>query len=79
MVNFGVLEAEIDLVVWGTLANFNGFRVLPARQSNSERQPNFAALKRGRHLCLAGQPSRWALAHILVCLWCVMVCFYVDI
>jgi len=25
-----------------------------------------AALNRGRHLCLAGQPSRWALAHILV-------------
>jgi len=37
-----------------------------ARQSNSERQPNFAALNRGRYLCLAGRPSRWALAHILV-------------
>jgi len=37
-----------------------------ARQSSSERQPNFAALNRWRHLCLAGQPSRWALAHILV-------------
>jgi len=36
-----------------------------ARQS-SERQPNFAALNRGRHLCSAGRPSRWALAHILV-------------
>ena len=24
------------------------------------------ALNRGRHLCLAGLPSRWALAHILV-------------
>jgi len=34
------------------------------RQSSSERQPNFAALNRGRHLCLAGRPSRWALAHI---------------
>jgi len=30
MVNFGVLAAEIDLVVWGTPANFNGFRVLAA-------------------------------------------------
>jgi len=30
----------------------------------SERQPNFAALNRGRHLCSAGRPSRWALAHI---------------
>ena len=35
-----------------------------ARHSSSARQPNFAALNRGRHLCLAGQPSRWALAHI---------------
>jgi len=25
-----------------------------------------AALNRGRHLYLAGRPSRWALAHILV-------------
>jgi len=35
-----------------------------ARQSSSERQPNFAALNRGRHLCSAGRPSRLALAHI---------------
>jgi len=28
IVNFGLLAAEIDLVVWGTPANFNGFRVL---------------------------------------------------
>ena len=32
------------------------------------RQPNFVALNRGRHLYLAGRPSRWALAHILVLL-----------
>jgi len=30
MVNFGLLAAEIDPVVWGTPANFNGFRVLAA-------------------------------------------------
>jgi len=30
MVNFGPLAAEIDPVVWGTSANFNGFRVLAA-------------------------------------------------
>ena len=36
-----------------------------ARHS-SGRQPNFAALNRGRHLCSAGWPSRWALTHILV-------------
>ena len=38
-----------------------------AWHSRSGRQPNFAALNRGRHLYLAGRPSRWALAHILVC------------
>ena len=35
-----------------------------ARHSSSGRQPNFAALNRGRHLYSAGRPSRWALAHI---------------
>jgi len=30
MVNFGSLAAEIDPVVWGTPANFNGFHVLAA-------------------------------------------------
>jgi len=30
MANFGQLAAEIDPVVWGTPANFNGFRVLAA-------------------------------------------------
>ena len=38
------------------------------RHSTSGRHPNFAALNRGRHLCSAGRPSRWALAHILVLL-----------
>ena len=54
MVNVGLLAAEI------------GLGSLPARQSGSGRQPNFAALNRGRHLCSAGRPSRWALSHILV-------------
>jgi len=40
--------------------------IVTARHSSSGRQPNFAALNRGRHLCSAGRPSRWALAHILV-------------
>jgi len=30
MVNFGLLTAEIRWRVWGTPANFNGFRVLAA-------------------------------------------------
>ena len=65
MVNFGLLAVEIGPVVWGTPANFNGFHIL-ARQSSSGRQPNCAALNKGRHLCSAGRPSCWALAHILV-------------
>ena len=35
-----------------------------ARHSSSGRQPNFAALNRGRHIYSAERPSRWALAHI---------------
>jgi len=70
MANFGPLAAEIVSLVWGTPANFNAFRVLAAllhgMHSSSGRQPNFAALNRGRHLYSAGRPSRWALAHILV-------------
>jgi len=30
MVNFGLLAVEIGPVVWGTTANFNGFRVFAA-------------------------------------------------
>jgi len=41
-------------------------RRVTARHSSSGRQLNFAALNRGHHLYLAGRPSRWALAHILV-------------
>jgi len=37
-----------------------------AGHSSSRREPNFAALNRGRHLYSAGRLSRWALAHILV-------------
>ena len=81
MVNFGLLTAEIDPVVWGTPANFNGFRVLAALlhgiySGRPGRQPNFAALNRGRHLCSAGRPSRWALAHILVFSFFLFFLFY---
>jgi len=36
MVNFGPLTAEIDSGVWGTPANFNEFRVLPALLHDSK-------------------------------------------
>ena len=66
----GPLAAEIVSLVWGTPANFNWFRILAAllHGSSSGRQPNFAALNRGHHLCSAGRPSHWALAHILYCI-----------
>ena len=70
MVNLGPLTAEIGSTIWCIAANFNWFRVCQryCTASSSGRQPNFGALNRGRHLCLAGRPSGWALAHILVCL-----------
>jgi len=64
---YGELRPVIVSGVWGTPGTFNGFRVLAALlhgMYSSGRQPNFTALNRGRHLCLAGRPSRWALAHI---------------
>jgi len=39
MVNFRLLAAEIGLPVWGTPANFNGFRVLASLLNG--RQPTF--------------------------------------
>ena len=45
-----------------------------ARYSGSGRQPNFAALNRGRHLYSAGRPSHWALAHILVVYSVLLLC-----
>ena len=62
MANFDPLTAETCWRVWGTPANFS----VTARHSSSGRQPNFAALNRGRHLYSAGRSSRWALAHIVV-------------
>ena len=72
MTNFGPLTADISIPVWGTPAKFNGcLGSVTARHSSSGRQPNFAALNRGRHLYSAGRPSRWAVAHILV-----VLCFF---
>ena len=36
MVNFSLLVAEIGPVVWGTPANFNGFRILAALLHGSQ-------------------------------------------
>jgi len=66
MVDFGPLAADICWRVWGTPANFNGFRVLAALLHGTlvVSVSQTAALNRGRHLYSAGRPSRWALAHI---------------
>ena len=67
---YGELQPTKGWDLFGSLGHPSKFeRVsrlgsVTARQSSSERQPNFAALNRGRHLCSAGRPSRWALAHI---------------
>jgi len=68
IVNFGLLTAKICWRVWGTPANFNGFRVLAALLHGTlvVGVSETAALNRECHLYLAGRPSRWALAHILV-------------
>ena len=69
---YGELQPTNGWDLFGSLGHPSYFQRLPrldsvtARQSSSERQPNFVALNRGRHLCSAGWPSRWALAHILV-------------
>ena len=52
MVNLGPLAAEIVSLVWGTPANFNGFRVLAALLHGTLLVGviETAALNRGRHL-----------------------------
>ena len=70
IVNFGVLTAEICWLVWGTPANFNGFRVLAALLHGTlvvgVSQTAASALNRGCHLYSTGRPSRWELINILV-------------
>jgi len=69
MVNSGPLAAEIGLVVWGTPANFNGFRVLVALLHGTPVVGVSQTLWHwtGGTTCLAGRPSHWSLAHISSC------------
>jgi len=46
MVNFSLLAAEIGPVVWGTPANFNGFRVLAALLHGSQVVGDSQTLRR---------------------------------
>jgi len=76
-VNFGPLAAEICWPVWwGTPAHFNGFRILAALLNGTlvVGISQIAALNRGHHLYLAGRPSRWTLAQIVVLdLFCLQI------
>jgi len=82
MVNFGPLAAEIVSGVWApqllSTASASWQCYCTACTCSSGRQPNFAALNRGRHLCSAGRPSRWALPHIssIITLTCILKCHY---
>jgi len=81
MVNFGLIAADICWRVWGHPSKFQRVSRLSsvtALHSSSRRQPNFAALNRGRHIYSAGRPSRWALAHILV-LFIVHACMRLSV
>ena len=66
MANLGPLAAEIGSGVWGSPADFNGFRVLAALLHSTLVVGVSQTLRGEHHLYLAGRPSRWALAHILV-------------
>jgi len=87
MVNFGLLAAEIDPVVRGTPANFNGFHVLAALLHGSQvvtvsqtlRHWTDGATYVRRHLCSVGRPSRWALTHILVFSITSLICCEITI
>jgi len=65
MVNFGPLASGIHSGVWGTPANFNGFRVLAALLHGT-LVLGVSVEHRAQHS--AGRPSSWTLAHILVCI-----------
>jgi len=81
MVKFSPLAAEIFLSVWG----IPKFQLVLRLGSITERHVVvgvclFMALNRGHHLCSAGRPSHWALAHIssyyyfnTMISWCVAV------
>ena len=65
---YGELQPTNGWDPFGSLGHpskFQRFRVLAALLHGTGRQPNFAALNRGRHLYSAGRPRHGELAHIL--------------
>jgi len=75
MVNVGPLAAEIVSLVWGTPANFNGFRVLAALLNGTLvvwASAKLCGVEQRVHLYSAGRPSRWAFDHFSS-LYCINV------
>ena len=73
MVNFGLLAAEIVSLVWGTPANFYGFRVLAALLQGTLIVGVSQTLRRlteGATYIRQGGHHNCALAHILVLSFC---------
>jgi len=72
-VNCGPLTAEIVSLVWGTPANFNGFRVLATFCTALQywASAKLCGVSQTRHLYSAGQPT---LAHVLWCRGIVAEC-----
>ena len=68
MVNFGPITAEHCWRVWGTPANFNGFRVLAALLHGTPAVGVSQTLRRSAEgaTYIRQGASRWASAHILV-------------
>jgi len=63
-----IITAKQVAMVWACAAKRRHcLGSVTAWHSSSGHQPNIAALNVGHHLYSAGRPSRWALAHILVC------------
>jgi len=59
MVNFGPLAAEIDPVVWGTPANFNGFRVLLFKHQRQRTQSTYMPVKSSAmNVCMPDNETR---------------------
>ena len=81
---YGELRPTSGWDRFGSLGHPSYFQRLPclgsvtARQSSSERQPNFVALNRGRHLCSAERPSRWA-THFSSLVRCSLLSVYKNV
>jgi len=72
---YGELRPTSSWDRFGSLGRPCYFQRVPRLDSVTARhvvvgvsQAFFMELNRGRHLCLVGRPSRWALAHISSCL-----------